>query len=184
MDNAGERQQLFQSFISEYDHIEERMGELREERKSLRTQIKAEFRLDVFDGVRALMNAAASDVQQFFGALGQALEWVGKPVGYQGEIRFDAAPPAELDIEQQQAVAFQGRAHGLRGGERGDNAFAPGSLGHQCWDEGWLQGQRELAEKLRPTARKQGKRGRPPGVRDSYRRTRRRPNGGDHAEQP
>lgn len=181
--DESDRQTTFLALVAEHDELDAQMDSLRAERKALRARIsEAGFRLAAYDLARALKDEATSAARDHLNDVARFLDWMGKPLGHQGDM-FEEEPASELSQAEQHAVTWQGRAAGLRGGRRDENNFVPGSMAHALFDEGWLDGQKALAERLVPSFRVKRGRGRPRGSRDSYQRQRRMPNGRE-APQP
>jgi len=167
--NESDRQRYFLRAMDALDDLDARMADLRAEKRKIRKGLTDEgFPLKAFDAVRYLAGEAASEVRNYYAHLGEMLEWAGKPLGYQADM-FGEDNEKELTEPQMQTIQWQGKMAGLRGQDRGENPHTPGRIAYNMWDDGWIDGQRQLAERLTPPRRRPG---RPKGSKDTRPRSR------------
>ena len=173
--NTSDEQQTFHRLMAQADELEARARELRERKKSLNRAIKQnKFSIKSFNACRALAAWNPAELTE----LRRQLAWLGHELGHQAELQLEpeAAPAgtglAELTEIQQNLVRDQGRTAGMRGGPRTGGGWTPGSLAHALYDEGWMQGQTELAQRLAPEPLVRRGRGRPKGAKDKKPRAR------------
>jgi hypothetical protein len=179
-------QATFLEFIAEYTTADQLIAEAIAARKDLRKRIKgAGLRLRAFDRARAEAEKAADVYLEEDREFRRNMEWLGKPLGHQGDF-FGAVPEgangvageainssaseydARLSEHQVRQVEQDGLNAGRIGNERGSNPWSAGSFLHEHWDEMWLLGQAEIARSMgspeEPVVRRGP--GRPPGVRN------------------
>jgi hypothetical protein len=161
--NESERQKFFLACMDELDELDLRAALLRQERKRVKERLSGNgYNIKSFDLARRLMAMSSSDMRDFYTQLGEFSEWLGKPLGYQGDL-FDSS--VDLTESGEMTVVWQGKMAALHGHGRDENPHQPGRSGYTLWDGGWLDGSRLFAQ--RPAVPPKRPPGRPKGSRDS-----------------
>lgn len=166
----GPTREQFLSFLTEYQERDDAVAEAVGERKDLRKRIKgAGFDLKQFDRARQDADMSGEKRSREDALYRRYMQWLGKPVGTQGDMFTDSVPgesgDATLDVYQLKTVDNEGHAAGLRGDKIETCSYTPGTEAAARWMTAWQRGQQEKVEAMpgnvTPIAGKRG-RGRPP----------------------
>lgn len=170
------------AFIDEYDDYQQELDDARASCKGpakrireLRKRVQdAGMSLRVFDRMREDMDLPATERNDDLRQYHQVMQYIGKPVTYQGGFVFE--DPAGADVEtamaterQRARIADHGYTAGKAGKSNDINPWEQGTHAAVHWQDNWRRGydefseeQARLAADMAPTAPKRGP-GRPKG---------------------
>jgi hypothetical protein len=109
--------------------------------------------------VESLAKLEDAEAQSRMANIARFAAWMELPVGTQAGLFADEQKPAQkMSAALAEENAYEaGYQAGRKGRDRGDHQYHPGSPLHDCFDRGWIAGQKFIADHMGGIVPKRGR---------------------------